>query len=93
MPLRHNEDLVDLRTSEPLVGGRAGHHHGENQKVLMCPYLQQIQLAIESLMHIPGLTSLLSFGYCSAQTVLAVAVSENKCDTRANIARLECPVS
>ncbi len=34
--------------------GEHGHHHGENQKVLMCLCLKQIWLATENLMHNPG---------------------------------------
>ena len=55
---RHNEDLVDLRASELLVGGRAGHHYGEKQNCWTCLSLQAFWLVIEILMHSPGLINL-----------------------------------
>jgi hypothetical protein len=40
--------------SKRFLTHRHGHHHGENQKGLMCPYLQQFYLVIDNLMHNPG---------------------------------------
>ncbi len=38
--------------SKGFLTRRHGHHYGENQKGLMCPYLQQY-LVIDNLMHNP----------------------------------------
>ncbi len=40
--------------SKDFLTRKHGGHHGENQKVLMCPYLQHIWLVIGILMNIPG---------------------------------------